>query len=64
MIAGLLLEYRLCPDCIGRKLGSNAAAVQAYLVVIARRVQLQSLDDRCDVCDSPGDVVTLAMSDA
>jgi hypothetical protein len=40
----------MCLDCIGVKTGLSDSEIDHYLIVIATRLQLHRLDDRCRAC--------------
>jgi len=60
LIAALILERPLCIECIEAKTGLDRRETQAYLVRIARVVQLRrSKGDRCQSCGEVGRVFWL-----
>ena len=58
-ITALLVDARLCLDCIAHKAALRPVAAEAWLAIIARTVVLRRHGERCDVCLRRTDVFAI-----
>jgi hypothetical protein len=58
-ITALLLERRMCVDCIGEKTALSNAAVESYLTIMSRVLAIQEVEAECGGCGAVTAVVSV-----
>ena len=58
-ITSVIMERPLCLDCIGTKTNLNDAAVEDFLTVMARVIDIRQEHGRCEACGAFTDVVSI-----
>lgn len=59
LITALLLDRRMCVDCIGIKTALTNAAVDGYLAVMTRVLRVARTRGECDSCGVTTTVISM-----
>ena len=59
LITALLLDRRMCIDCIGVKASLANPAVEGYLAVMARVLRVERTQGECGACGNTTTVISM-----
>ena len=62
VVASLLLERPLCPECIAAKTGLTETEIDRFLTVIGITLEVRRTDERCRNCGIERPVYSLLRS--
>ena len=64
LIAVLIIERPMCPDCIAARAHTTPQAVESYLTEIGRTLDVESgMNERCHTCGAVGTTYSLSRID-